>query len=133
VATLTRRDVPPAGLQRAWVTLTAAWALLLCATIAGIVVSAPGAHLWWLIIFPFIGGGELALFYWVGKRSMAEAEPSAGNETAEIQAARARLRDIKLYGWFGVESRATGTEEYSGAQTADSTDFDANKVWHRLQ
>lgn len=101
-ATLTRRDLLPAGLQRAWLLLTVAWLLLCVAAAAGVIVDAPGAAMWWLLIFPLIGGAELALFYWAGRRSLAEAEPSPVNESAELRATRDQLRKLKLYGWFGA-------------------------------
>lgn len=102
MATLTRRDAIPAGLQRAWLVLTLIWIAALVVAVAGIVVGAPGAELWWLLCFPLLAGAELALFYWVGKRSMMEPEPTVENETAEIQSARNSLRNVKQYGWLGA-------------------------------
>lgn len=104
MASLSRRDRLPASLQRAWRLLTTIWILLLFAAAAGILVDAPGAEMWWSLGFVVVGGVELALFYWVGKRSLSEAEPSSANETAEIRSARDRLRNLKLYGWFAAAS-----------------------------
>jgi hypothetical protein len=101
-ATLKRRDVWPPELERAWILLTIGWLLLLLGAAAGLVFESPGAHLWWVMGFPLIGGAELALFYRCGKGSLAEPEPSAPAETPEIRSARDGLRRLKLWGWFGA-------------------------------
>ena len=101
-ATLVRRDVLPAGLQRAWLLLAALWAALLLAAVAGLVLDAPGARLWWLLMFPAMGGAQIVFFHWGSKRSLIEPEPTAASETTEIRAARESLRSLKLYGWLGL-------------------------------
>jgi hypothetical protein len=99
-ASLVRRDVLPPRLKRAWIYLTALWALLVTASIAGLAAGAPGAGQWWLITFPVVAGAEVALFYWCAKRSLIEPEPHPANETPEIRAARESLRGLKLYAWL---------------------------------
>ncbi len=101
-ATLTRRDELPAGLQRAWLLLALLWSVLLIAAVAGILLDAPGAELWWLLIFPLVSGGQMALFYWAQGRSLIEPEPSTERETSELRLAREGLRNLKLYAWLGL-------------------------------
>jgi hypothetical protein len=101
-ATLVRRDVLPARLQQAWKMLAAIWTLLLLFGAAGIFLDAPGASLWWVLVFPIMGGAQLAFLHWGSKRSLVEPEPSAARDTAEIRAARESLRSLKLYGWLGL-------------------------------
>lgn len=105
-ASLVRRDVVPPGLERAWRALTVIWALLLAAAVVGLASDAPGAALWWLIVFPIAGGAEIALFYWCARRSLIEAEPHPAIETQEIREARESLRRLKLYVWFGAAAAA---------------------------
>jgi hypothetical protein len=101
-ASLTRRDLLPPWLQHAWMALAVIWVLLLFVGVLGVLVDARGADMWWLFSFPVIGGAQLALFYWAGKRSLQEAEPSIQNETAEIRSARDGLRNLKQCGWLAV-------------------------------
>ena len=101
-ATLTCRDELPAGLQRAWWLLASLWLVLLIAAVAGILLDAPGAELWWLLIFPLVSGGQMALFYWAQGRSLIEPEPSTERETSEVRLAREGLRNLKLYAWLGL-------------------------------
>ena len=89
-------------MQRAWWLLASLWLVLLIAAVAGILLDAPGAELWWLLIFPLVSGGQMALFYWAQGRSLIEPEPSTERETSEVRLAREGLRNLKLYAWLGL-------------------------------
>jgi hypothetical protein len=101
-ATLVRRDVLPAGLERGWRLLAVIWVILLLTGAAGLALDAPGGSMRWLLTLPAVGGAQLAFFYWGSKRSLMEPEPTAAHETTEIRTARERLRSLKLYGWLGL-------------------------------
>ena len=101
-ATLIRRDELPAGLKRGWILLAGLWLVLLSMAVAGILVDAPGAELWWVLIFPIVAGGQAAGFYWAQRQSLTEPQPSAEHETPEIRAAREDLHNLKLFAWIGV-------------------------------